>query len=238
VIAAHGSWDPGQLPTQPARRTPRRSDLLGFKAHFLGARLERDLMPLITFPGGYGGMVTSDGGRVSVSCCVRRDTLDACRVRYPAATAGESVAAHITRSSAAAADVLAGASLEHAWRAAGPINPGVHGTYRGGAFMIGNAAGEAHPVVAEGISMAIQSAWLLAHCLLEDSDANRAREAYASAWRTTFSARIRAAAVIAHWAMRPLAVRAALPLLEVWPAILTHGARTAGKVTPIWSPSF
>ena len=36
-------------------------------------------MSRIAPPGGYGGMVHSDHGRVSLSCCVRRDQLDACR---------------------------------------------------------------------------------------------------------------------------------------------------------------
>ena len=27
-------------------------------------------MPLMVFPGGYGGMVHSDHGRVSLSCCI------------------------------------------------------------------------------------------------------------------------------------------------------------------------
>ena len=72
VIGAHGAWEPGVLPTSPARAATRPRDLLGFKAHFRDARLPRDLMPLVLFPGGYGGMVTTDQGRVSLSCCVRR----------------------------------------------------------------------------------------------------------------------------------------------------------------------
>ena len=35
----------------------RGSDLLGFKARFAHARLPPELMPLIAFPGGYGGLV-------------------------------------------------------------------------------------------------------------------------------------------------------------------------------------
>src|SRR2546421_4163106 len=34
LIAAHGSWDAGTLPTQPPRSPPCPGDLLGFKAHF------------------------------------------------------------------------------------------------------------------------------------------------------------------------------------------------------------
>lgn len=35
VIAAHGSWEPGMLPTQITGAAPRAADLFAFKAHFL-----------------------------------------------------------------------------------------------------------------------------------------------------------------------------------------------------------
>src|SRR5438105_1873207 len=43
VIAAHGSWEPGPLPTQGARQSPRPGDLLGFKAHFRDSDLPAGL---------------------------------------------------------------------------------------------------------------------------------------------------------------------------------------------------
>jgi flavin-dependent dehydrogenase len=238
VIAAHGSWDAGQLPTQPERRAPRASDLFGFKAHFLNSALPAGLMPLLAFPGGYGGMVHSDHGRISLSCCVRRDRLERCRRRNPALSAGNAVLTHILSTCDAARGVLAGASLESGWRSAGPIRPGIRATDRDGIFFVGNAAGEAHPAVAEGISMAMQSGWALARALTATSDLAVVRRAYAAEWRRLFARRIYAAAAIAHWAMRPAAVAFGLPLLKAFPAVLTEGARTSGKVTPICSPSF
>ncbi|HEV3216786.1 MAG TPA: NAD(P)/FAD-dependent oxidoreductase [Vicinamibacterales bacterium] len=232
VIAAHGSWEPGQLPTQPQRRAARGSDLFGFKAHFLNCRLPPGLMPLLAFPGGYGGMVHSDQGRVSLSCCIRRDALQRIR-RAGGPSAGEAVLAHMRASCEGLRAALDGAVIEDEWRSAGPIRPGIRATRRGGIFLAGNAAGEAHPAVAEGISMAMQSGWLLAGHLLAGTE-----RAYGSEWRRMFSIRIHAAAAIAQWAMRPLAVRTVLPLLEAFPAVLTEGARTAGKVTPICSSSF
>ena len=108
VVAAHGSWDAGTLPTQPIRLPPTPSDLLGFKAHFAASNLPAGLMPLLAFPGGYGGMVHCDGGRISLSCCIRRDQLD--RVRgHHAGPAGEAVQAHIEASCLGAAKVLAAA---------------------------------------------------------------------------------------------------------------------------------
>jgi flavin-dependent dehydrogenase len=108
-------------------------------------------------------------------------------------------------------------------------------------FVVGNAAGEAHPVVAEGISMAMQSAWLLAeqltadggrarlHRARDEAGLDRAGRDYGSQWRHAFAGRIRAAAAVAHWAMCPMAVRAALPLVRRRPSLLTWGARRCGK---------
>ena len=64
VIAAHGSWESSALPTQTIG-LHRSSDLLAFKANFRDCDLPVDLMPLIVFPGGYGGMVYSDSGLVA-----------------------------------------------------------------------------------------------------------------------------------------------------------------------------
>ena len=233
VVAAHGSWEPGRLPTQPSPRAARPSDLFGFKATFLDAQLPVDLMPLLTFPDGYGGMVHTDRGRVSLSCCIRRDRLDACRRLARASSAGEAVLGHIKASCSPLRDALRGAVLQDDWRSAGPIRPGLRSTDRDGLFLAGNAAGEAHPVVAEGISMAIQSAWLLAGHLVRTQSLDDVRAAYASEWRRAFAPRIRAASLIAHWAMRPAAVRLALPILQAFPAMLTEGARISGKVAAV-----
>ena len=233
VIAAHGSWEAGRLPTQPARRAARPSDLFGFKATFLDAQLPIDLMPLLTFPDGYGGMVHTERGRVGLSCCIRRDRLEGCRRLARGASAGEAVLEHMKTSCSPLRDALRSAVLHGDWRSAGPIRPGMRPTDRDGLFLTGNAAGEAHPVVAEGISMAIQSAWLLAGHLVRTQSLADVRAAYAAQWRRTFAPRIRAASLIAHWAMHPFAVRLALPLLQTFPAMLTLGARTSGKVAAL-----
>jgi len=238
VVAAHGSWEPGPLPTQPARPASRPSDLFGFKAHFLDSRLPAGLMPLLAFPGGYGGMVHSDHGRVSLSCCIRRDQLKSTRRAAGAVKAGEAVLAHINQSCRAAREALTGARLEGDWQSAGPIRPGIRRCGFDSIFLVGNSAGEAHPVVAEGIGMAMQSAWLLCECLtagpvggLSGHVVDAARRDYAAAWRQTLAPRIHAAALIAHWAMRPVAVACVLPWLRLFPGALTAGAQFSGKAT-------
>src|SRR6185312_11159541 len=181
--------------------------------------------------GGYGGMVHGDGGRVSVSCCIRRDQLVRARRAAGAVKAGAAVQAHLVRACRGVREALAGARLEHDWVSAGPIRPGIRRCVQDGVFLVGNAAGEAHPAVAEGIGMAMQSAWRLCERLSAASDdvlSGRGLEAahtdYGLAWQRAIAPRIHAAGLIARWALHPAAVRCALPVLRLFPAVLTAGA--------------
>jgi 2-polyprenyl-6-methoxyphenol hydroxylase-like FAD-dependent oxidoreductase len=236
IIAAHGSWESGTLSSQTLRQPPRPSDLFGFKAHFVDSDLPTDLMPLLSFPGGYGGMVHCEGERVSLSCCVRRDRLEELR-RGTSVTAASAVLEHIKGSCRGVRQVLASARLDGPWLATGPLRPGIRvGSGNGGVFVVGNCAGEAHPVIAEGISMAIQGAALLVARLGAWREQGRrisylpqVRQEYAARWRRAFAGRLHVAAVVATWAMRPAAVTGALPLLRCFPRLLTWGARLSGK---------
>jgi len=237
VIAAHGSWEPGPLPSHlPKRHAP--TDFLGFKAHFVGGRLAPDLMPLLQFPGGYGGMVTVDGGRLSLSLCIRRDALE--RIRTPRRSAAEAVHAHLLRCNRGVREAIGDASPDGAWLASGPIRPGLRPLADDGLLRVGNTAGESHPVVAEGISMAVQSAWLLAEALgpspLRDREAiGQAERRYAAAYRRQFATRIRTAEIAARLSVSPLAANWAGAALARAPALLTLGARLAGKARPLAS---
>jgi flavin-dependent dehydrogenase len=235
VIGAHGAWEAGALPTNAPRRAARPRDLLGFKAHFRNARLPADLMPLVLFPGGYGGMVTTDGGRVSLSCCVTREALARSRASRRGHRAGEALLAHIVDTNRGVRETLLAASLEGAWLSAGPIRPAIRRFRADGIFAIGNAVGEAHPIIAEGISMAIQSSFLLCERLFEaGADASEtALEAvgsdYEAAWRRNFAARTRAAAAFAALTTRHPTRAIAVRLLPRLPAFLTLGAHWSGK---------
>ena len=235
VIAAHGSWEPGLLPTQASRRRASAHDLIGFKAHFRNASLPQGVMPLVLFPGGYGGLVHTDDARVSLSCCVRRSTLEAARAARPGLSAGESLLLHIVESNRGVREAIAGARRDGAWLAAGPIRPGIRAMHRGGAFVVGNAAGEAHPIVAEGISMAIQSAFLLCEGLVragpgaDDAAHAEVGAGYGRDWRRNFAPRVHAAACFAAAMTRSPGARAAEALLARIPALLTLGAHWSGK---------
>jgi flavin-dependent dehydrogenase len=221
VIAACGSWNargPFALP-----QTAAASDMLAFKAHFTGGALPDGLMPLLAFPGGYGGMVHSDSGLTSLSCCIRRDSLGRARARH-GGKAAEAVLAHIRATTRGVDLALAGAALEGHFLSTGPIHPGIRPRQRDGVYMAGNLAGEAHPVIAEGISMAIQASHLLAQCLI----AGRGGD-YAQEWRRHFAPRIQAASLFAHLAMNDISRAALRPVITAFPQILDWGARRSGK---------
>jgi flavin-dependent dehydrogenase len=241
VIAAHGSWEQGSLPSQ-LPKSGRPSDLLGFKAHFRDTVLPADLMPLLVFPGGYGGMVMADRGRLSLSLCVRRDRLAEFRRLYGGVSAAEAVHRHILASCRGARDALASASLDGRWLAAGPIRPGIRPRYAGGIFRAGNCAGESHPIIAEGISMALQSGWLLAASLAgvdvcDRSTREAAAKLYSAAWLRQFSTRIHAAAAFAAIALNPAGAQAIGPLACLLPGILQLGAALSGKTKALGSVS-
>jgi flavin-dependent dehydrogenase len=223
VIAACGSWN-AKGPFAVVAE-PRASDLLAFKAHFTHASLPPGLMPLLAFPGGYGGLVESDAGRISLSCCIRREQLAKVRARH-GGKAGEAVLAHILETTRGAREALGDAALEGVILAAGPIRPGIRERQRDGIFFTGNIAGEAHPVIAEGISMAIQSSALLAKLLI----AHRG-ERYAADWKRCFAPRLHAANLFAQLASRRPSRAVGAGLIRAAPGLLALGARLAGKLS-------
>ena len=184
---------------------------LAFKAHFR-RRPAAGLMPLLAFPGGYGGMVQQRWGRVTLSCCIRRDTLEQCREQKPMVKAGEAVlrtswhraAAYALRSRTPPTR----APGSRPGRSAGPAPALQDGIFR-----------SAIPPARRIPSWPKASAWRcnrLGCCVVSspqyphpDSVARR----YDAAWRTHCSApRTASAAAFAQLAMRPLAVSAVLSL--------------------------
>jgi len=243
AILANGSWEP--LPAErTARRVTRRAgDLLAFKAHFQGGALSAGILPVLAFNGGYGGMVQADQGLLSVACCIRADRLWQLRQAAPGKSAGDVVEAMLRSECHGVARALEGAHRKGAWIGSGPLATGVHLRSDDPVFRIGNAAGEAHPIIGEGMSMALQSAWLLCEQLVRARPADGigaagtwqrgVHEHYAAQWRRHFLPRMRLAAAFAHLAMKPATAAALVQLLRHWPALLTRGAVWGGKVRSI-----
>ena len=202
VIAAHGSWEPGAIRTQPPHLRPAPDDLLAFKAHLAGITFPSSTIALMPFDGGYAGLLERGGGQLTFACCIRREVLQ--RIRIPGIAAGESVYRHVMRQDSDAA-----------WLGAGPLRPGRRPPVQEGIYVVGNAAGEAHPVVGEGISMAMHSAVLLARLLLQGKNVGKA---YARQWQRQFALQLWLSARFAG----------ALPLARRLPLLLTAAAHANG----------
>ncbi len=251
IIDAHGSWEAAPVFADErgaarGRISRSASDLFAFKARFRGAALPPGLLPVLAFAGGYGGIVVADGGQTTLACCIRRDALQASRALTPCAPAGMAVEATLRRSCPGAGDALRDARREGSWLSVGPIRPGVRLSAPYGVFRVGNAAGESHPLIGEGISMALQSARLLTDLLkqqpaaaLDERSATTLNRCYAHAWRQHFMPRLRLAAIFAHVTMRPMLSEPVTGVLRRWPRLLTAAARFTGKArNPIGPLSF
>jgi flavin-dependent dehydrogenase len=235
AIDAHGSWE-GLSSSSPRQGRDRKpSDLFAFKANFFNTSLQDGLLPILLFDGGYGGMVVADGGVTTVACCIRRDHLKKYRRASPELRLGDMIEAMLRRECSGVNAALHGATREGSWMAVGPLDPGIRLSVNDDLFRIGNAAGEAHPIIGEGISMALQSSWLLcAHLLhVKKNDKDWQREVgrrYIKQWRQQFAPRMRLAATFANLAMCQASATSLVALVRVWPGLLTLGARLSGKV--------
>lgn len=240
VIDAHGSWERGPecdapVPGAGVDPRPRPSDLLAFKTTFAGAALAPGVLPVLCLPGGYGGMVVSDRGRTTVACCIRRGTLRQWRAHVRGGSAGDVVETYLRSSCAAVEAALRTAHREDSWQAVGPLRTGFHPRSPWGILRIGNAAAEAHPLIGEGICMALQSAAILAGlCADRPRDLHAAyiidvQRRHAAICREQFSGRLRLARAYARVAMQPSLAAAGALLMRSWPRALTAGAQLAGK---------
>jgi menaquinone-9 beta-reductase len=247
VVDAHGSWEEGPDDgVRPRSRVPRRGcDLLGFKASFTGATVPQGLLPVLSFPGGYGGLVMAEDRRLTLAGCIRRDTLAEWRSHRSGASAGATFELYLRASCRGVRDALAGALRSGPWLSIGALRPQIRLKKPGRLFSVGNAAGETHPLIGEGMSMALQSAFLLADQLVRQPahtiDASHALEihrVYRSAWRNAFALRLRLAAVFAHVAMCPALSLPATRLLQTFPQLLTAAAHLAGKARKPLATSF
>lgn len=239
MVDAHGSWEDLPVDRPKRRQTRSAADLFAFKANFSASALPEGRISVLALDGGYGGMVAADGGMTTLACCIRRDRLNALRAGAPGLRASDAVEAWLRRQCKGVRRALHGAVRDGPWLASGPLDTGVRMHDGDAIFRVGNAAGEAHPILGEGMSMALQSAALLCSHLLGRGAASGApngavqakmQRAYVAAWRREFVPRLRLAAAFSHLAMRRRSAAVLMELLQLWPGLLTQGARWGGKV--------
>jgi 2-polyprenyl-6-methoxyphenol hydroxylase-like FAD-dependent oxidoreductase len=223
VIDAHGSWEPAPAGSAGARYTQQRNDLFAFKASFCDAQMAPGLLPVLSFDGGYGGIVVAENGRLTLAGCIRRDTLHAWRLQRPGISAGLAMETYLRASCRGIRDALQGAKRLDSWLSVGPLRLGLRATPQEGPFLVGNAAGEMHPLIGEGMSMALQSAFLLTDLLrrhgpsaTDSQQTRQLRRTYNEAWRRLLCRFPQVLTAAARWAGKsrvPRVPRVAVPLL-------------------------
>ena len=267
MVPARTTWRvPGRLSasayrllstaTVPGRRVPNRDGRAGLARitkQFGSVWLQGELSPTRRSPAAcyrcsalgvamveWWSQRTTDSRSLAVSV----ETLCATAVREFLVRPPASRSHNICATHAEGFESLDRAQLAGCWLSVGPLRPGIRIGKTQGSFPVGNAAGETHPLIGEGINMALQSAYLLTNELTKQPvaaiDVSRSREIhrdYAAAWRSAFAHRLRLAAAFAHLAMRPALSVPATAVLRRWPLMLAEAARWAGKARSPIVPS-
>ena len=180
-------------------------------------------------------MVVSNGGRTTLACCIRRDTLYEARAQMPGRSAGDVVEVWLRNSCRGVDAALRSARREESWYAVGPLRIGFRTDGPAGIPRIGNAAAEAHPLIGEGICMALQSAAILAKLFpfpfgrRDAAGIIAMQRRHTMLCRRAMARRMHVAQLYAYLAMRPYSATTSALLMKNWPCILTVGARWAGK---------
>jgi flavin-dependent dehydrogenase len=227
IALAHGLAHRGDLSPDPhpPPKTPAR--YLCFKTHIAGPHIPPDTIAIAGAPGMYAGLVRSSNDtpapRAALAFVIRRSRL---------ATIGNNPDAHLAtllHHNPAFRRLLSDSHPVAPWLASGPLIPGIRQIYHDGRFFLGNAAGEVHALVGEGMTLAMRSALLLADAIHTHALTPAAGAHYEHAWRRMFAPRRAAAGLFAQLIMRPPIARPAAALLRAAPPLMAACVRWAGK---------
>jgi flavin-dependent dehydrogenase len=199
-----------------------RNTYLCFKTHLPAPNLPPNTIAIGGAPGLYVGLVHSSH-QASLAFVVRRDRLDRL-----GSSPNDQFAA-LLHENQGFQNLLADVPPPDRWLSSGPLSPGVRQLHHDGRFFLGNAAGEVHALVGEGITLALGSATLFANAVQRFGPTPAAGHAYDHAWRRLFFPRYTAAQLFANLLMRPRASALAARCLSPFPPLLHAAIRWAGK---------
>ena len=237
VIDAQGA--PDTLPDSDAGSAGAQSDgdLFTFKGSFANLDLDAGMLQVSSFAGGHASLLMADRDTVTLTLCLRRDQLALCREQFPDHPAADAAVAYLNTACPATGDLLATGKQRGAWLGDGPLRPGMRmHVVSGRVFAVGDAAGAAHPMLGDGVDMAIESALLLARMLiaagrgeLRQRSLRLLHGAYLNAWRARFAARVQHAGWAAQLAAHPALMRPLVALTAQFPALFSAAARLAAR---------
>lgn len=237
VIDAQGA--PDTLPEGDAGSAGAQSDgdLFTFKGSFANLDLDAGMLRVSSFAGGHASLLMVDRDTATLTVCLRRDRLALCREQFPDHPAADAAFAYLNTACPATGVLLATGKQRGAWLGATPLRPGMRMHLASGrVFAVGDAVGAAHPMLGDGLDMAIESALLLARMLiaagrgdLRQRSLRLLHGAYLNAWRARFAARVQHAGWAAQLAARPALMRPVVALAAQFPALFSATARIAAR---------
>jgi flavin-dependent dehydrogenase len=215
VIAATGKRDGF---ASGASQPPGPKSWVGLKMHLLAGTDFPARVELHAFDGGYVGTCPVGDGRVNVCAVARRDTLARHGTRGGGAgalrallAAGLEPGPHLAAQPHDADSVRAESGMDFGTSRAAPSH----------VLCAGDAAAMPHPLVGDGIAMALRSGRIAAaHAMLflhGDLDAAGLIPAYSRAWSAEFCSRLRWARALHALLEHPSLAGPALSVLGRWP---------------------
>lgn len=194
----------------------RDSDLVAFKAHFLGPSVPRTI-EIHAFPGGYCGVSHVEDERVNVCWIGRAESLKEDGGRP------EEMMRRSLRQNPLLDERLRGAErVTDSFYAVSQVSLDAKSAFTNDVCMIGDTAGMIAPLCGDGMAMALSSAEIAAPLVDDLLQGNRSqqafRNAYTDAWENTFSLRMRLGRFAHAAAMRPSVAATVVGALRLAPA--------------------
>jgi flavin-dependent dehydrogenase len=176
-----------------------KPDLIGFKTHLETASLEKGLCEIYSFRGGYAGLSRVENDRFNLCFLIK-----AAAVRSVGSDADQ-IVRNVIRTNQRAAVTLRDVAQHHDWLAVSIDGFGARRPSPArNLFSVGDAASFIDPFTGSGMSMAFQSAAVLADSIAAHADApERISPAYLGVYRQTFASRHRICWVLRQTAFMP-----------------------------------
>ncbi len=254
VVLAHGSPRLGAMNAvsggnaESAGRPPAprcgSGDLVCFKIHLENVRLPDNTIAIGGVEGLYAGLLRTGNSAPAADAgddtCKNRACYNLALVvdrklvrRYGS---GVELYGYLRRHNAGFGRSLRTARFTGEFLSCGPMEPGVREVYADGRFFVGNAAGEVHALIGEGLTLALGAGQLLGRVMSEHRAALTAGRdlaiigaAYRRVWLNEFGSRLHAGNAFSQVLMKPLLSAAATAYLHAFPDIFDLCIRWSGK---------
>ncbi len=199
-----------------------KASIIGFKTHVRNADIHPDRCEIYSFPGGYGGLSPIENGLANHCFIVKADRvreLDGCADR---------IVSELVLQNKRTRQTLAAAEPVTRWLSVAVTGFGERATQiADNAFSVGDAAAFIDPFTGSGMLMALESAEILAECIVESSiDTSNLATKYKCLHAERFRRRLAICRVLRHAAFVPAIGTVAVSVLSASSAFRRAIARS------------